>query len=41
MPKNVSNFCVVDITQCYENIPIQGEHNSSDVITFFINNAYS
>jgi len=41
MPKNVSNIFVVDITQCYENILIQGEHNSSDVITFFINNVYS
>ncbi len=41
MPKNISYIFVVDITQCYENIPIHGEDNLGEAINFFIDKACS
>jgi len=35
MPKKKSYIFVVDIMQCYDNIPIHGEDNLGEAITFF------
>ena len=39
-PERIHDVFVVDITRCYESIPLQGPHNLLDVITFIINIAY-
>jgi hypothetical protein len=42
MTMDISYIFVVDITQCYENIPIRGEDNLGEaIITFFIDKACS
>jgi hypothetical protein len=39
-PKAMNDIFVADITRCYELIPLHGEHNLLDAVTYIINTAF-
>jgi hypothetical protein len=39
-PEKIEDVFVADITQCYENIPIEGKDNMIFIIFFFVKNGF-
>jgi hypothetical protein len=39
-PKAMNDIFVVDITHYYKSIPLHGEHNLLDAVTYIINTAF-